>query len=484
MKVIITGAGMVGITLARHLTQDKNEVILIEADEERARYASNRLDCLVIHDEGNNLTVLEEAGIGSADVLICVTGSDEINIIICGIAAVRNPNLLKIARVRNDDYVRLNRSAIVRTANAGTHKENRLLGVDYFAHPNVEAAITALNAIEHNAAGDVMSFAGTNYELGCIDIKTGSRFDGLNLKDYRRIVSDETLVTLIERGGEYIIPSGQTTLAAGDHVYILANEDEMDKLFEMGGNSKSFIRKIGVIGGGELGSLIVEGLLFHGESINETKIKSFFSFFRGLILKNNRKVVIIEQDYALCKELAARFPEALTLNEDISDEHFIHEEHINGLDLIITATGNQELNIITALYLKSAGVKRAIAVVASDGYAAIARRLGIDVVIPIKSVVVDSILSRLLGGGVRSIHRLGGGVISLFEIKVSPQMPIAEKPINEFKLSSGGLVMLVRRGGESFIPHGEYTFKIEDHVIIAAKKGSKKEIEKLFGVQL
>ncbi|MDR2509731.1 MAG: NAD-binding protein [Spirochaetaceae bacterium] len=470
MNIVIVGAGMTGTALARNLTQNKHLVSIIESNEERARHVSNRLDCMVINAEGNDLAALEEAGIEKAGALVCVTGFDEVNMIICGIAASRFPNLFKIARVRSEEYIRFTSEPV--------------FGVNFFVHPNIEASRAALAAIEHNAAGDVLSFAGTEYELGSIEINGGSAFDGLNLKDYRSVVSGETLVTLLERKGECILPSGSTVLKAGDRVHILANDDEMDMLFELGGRKEGIIRKIGVVGGGQTGALIVEGLLFRDKQKKETKKQSFFSFFKGFILKRNRKIVIIEQDYSMCKELSARFPEAVVLNEDISDENFIQEDEINGLDLIITTTGNQELNIITALYLKSAGVKRAIAMVSSDSYAAIARRLGIDVVIPIKSVLVDSILGKLLSRNIRAVHRLGDGSISVFEIVIPDSAPVDGMPITEFKLPHGGLVMLVERGGESFIPRGGYVFKTGDRIVISAKKGNEKEIERLFGIAL
>jgi trk system potassium uptake protein TrkA len=192
-------------------------------------------------------------------------------------------------------------------------------------------------------------------------------------------------------------------------------------------------------------------------------------------------VIIIEQDYNLCKDLAARYPEALVLNEDISDESFIAEERINDLDLIITATEDQELNIIAAIYLKSRGVHRAIAMITGSGYAAIARQLGVDVVIPIKSVVVDSILSHLMGKGITAIHRVGGGDINVFEIKLGSDTPAADRGIAELNLSGGGLVMLENRGDSSFIPRGDYIFKPGDRIILIAKYGSETEIEKFFG---
>jgi trk system potassium uptake protein TrkA len=476
MRIVIIGAGLVGTQLSRHLIQEKHDVSLIESNQDRARHASNRLDCLVIHDEGNSITALEEAGIAKAHALVCVTDSDEINMLICGLAASRYPNLLKIARVRNDDYVRLNQSG------------ERILGIDYFVHPDVEASRSVLSAIEHGAMGEVVAFPNTPYQLGSIDIAQGSAFDGLKLLDFRSLVKGESLVTLVDRKGQSILPGGATILAAKDRVYILAKEAEMVSIFEFAGQSKQSLRKIGIVGGGRVGTLITEGLLNHnqGQTNQEEgpKKRSIFSFFKSLIPKNMRKVTIIEQDYTLCKELSARFPEALVLNEDISDESFTAEERIHTLDLIVTATGHQELNIITAAYLKSKGVQRAIALVSSAGYGTIARQLGVDVVIPMKSVVVDSILSHLMGGSVKGVHRIGDGTIGIIEIEIGTNTPLLDKPITAFRLSTGGLIMLANREGTAFIPKGDYVFQKEDRIILIAKNGSEKELEKFFGTLL
>jgi trk system potassium uptake protein TrkA len=460
---------MVGTQLARYLIQEKHDVSLIESNEERARHASNRLDCLVLRDEGNSISALEEAGIARAGALVCVTDSDEVNMIICGLAASRYPDLIKIARVRNDDYVRLNRSG------------ERILGIDFFVHPDVEASRSVLSAIEHGAMGDVLTFADTPYELGSVDITQGSSFDGLQLNDFRSLVKGESLVTLVERKGESILPTGATVLAAGDRVHILSKEKEMDAVFSLAGRSEKPLRKIGIVGGGRVGALIAEGLL---EPETEKKKVALFSLLKSLIPQSRRRITIIEEDYGLCKDLAARFPQALILNEDISDESFVAEERIDDLDLIITATNDQELNMIAAIYLKSRGVSRAIAMVTGSGYAAIARQLGVDVVIPMKSVVVDSILSHVMGGGVRGVHRIGDGSIDIIEIEIGPNAVIADTPITDFSLPAGGLVMLVNREEGAFIPRGDYVFKRGDRIVLIAKDSGNIEIERLFGASL
>lgn len=473
MRIVIVGAGLVGTQLARYLIQEKHDVSLIESVEERAQYASNRLDCMVIHEEGNKLQVLEDAGIARADALVCVTGSDEVNMIICSLAASRYPNLRKIARVRNGDYVKLH--------DAG----NRILGIDgepsiRFVYPDEEIAESVLNAIEHGVRGDILAFEDTPYLLTSIDVTPGSVFDGFAVKDYRKTAPAESLVTLVERSRETILPGGSTVLMKGDRVHILAREEDLNQIFKLSGRTDKALRNIGIVGGGRIGTLIAEGLL---EKEHDSKPRGL-SLFKALILRKNCRVTIVEQDYTLCKELAARFPEALILNEDISEESFIAEEHLDKLDLIITATARQEINIITAVYLKSRGVGRAIAMVAGPGYAAIARQLGLDVVLPRTTVVVDSILSRLMSRSVKEVHRLGDGSIDIIEVEIGKDAAVTDTVISSFRLSPGGLIMLVNRGGHSFIPQGDYVFREKDHLVLIAKTGSRAEIEKKFGAKL
>jgi trk system potassium uptake protein TrkA len=501
MRIVIVGAGLVGTQLARHLIGEKHDVSIIESNEERARHVSNRLDCMVLQDGGNSIHALEEAGIAKADALVCVTDSDEVNMIICGLAS-RYPKLLKIARVRNDEYVKRNFQNLPQGENRGS------MGIDFFVHPDVEAARSALDAIEHGAVGDILSFADTSYELGSIDVAPNSPFDGLLLLEFHNLVQGECLITLIERKGQSILPTGSTRLNVGDRIYLFAKEEELKKGFNLAGRTEKPIRKIGIVGGGRLGSLIVSGLFNKeqpGKLVRDSgdaeensrhswpgssgekaagikKARGFFSFLKTLAPKSFRQVMIIEQDYGFCKELAARFPEALILNEDISDESFISEERIDDLDLIITATEHQELNIITAVYLKSRGVARAIAMVTGSGYAAIARQLGVDVVIPMKSVVVDSILTKLMGGGIRGVHRLGEGNVGILEIDISPGSQAEGKSLKDFRLPEGALVMLVNREiEEDFIPRGDYVFTPGHRLILIARNGTEGEIEKIFG---
>ncbi|MDR0494648.1 MAG: NAD-binding protein [Treponema sp.] len=477
MRILIVGAGFTGTQLAKYLIGEKHHVSLIESDEETARHISNRLDCLVLHDTGRTIESLEDAGIANADALVCVTDSDEKNMIICGLAASRFPRLVKIARVRNDEYTKLKQSDDDNSARLSNLK---ILGIDHFVHPDVEAARAVLNVLPHGASGNILRFPETPYELGSVTVEKGSPLDGLSLFYFHTFVQEEGLIPLVERGNECFLPSGSTTIKAGDRIHIITREEDMDQVFRLAGREDAPLHRIGIVGGGRIGSHIAEGLLNHSSQDADKTGKGISALFRSFIPKSNRQVIIIEQNYSVCKDLSARFPEALVLNEDISDENFIDEERIGKLDLIIAATANQELNIITAIYLKSLGVRRTIALVSSPGHKTIAHKLGVDVAIPTKSVVVDSILSHLMGRGIRGIHSLGDGTVGIVETEVGSNSQAAGKSITEFKLSAGGLVLLVNREGTSFIPQGDYVFQADDKVSVIAKNGSEGEISKFF----
>ena len=173
MKVIIIGAGFTGTQLAKRLITDENDVVLIDKDEETVRHASNRLDCMVVHANGNSLDTLVDVGIAKADALVAVTESDELNMITCSLVQSLYPNVLKIARVRNEDYY-------PKVSSISKTQQNALYGIDFMVHPDFEAAEAIVNAVEHGAVTDVLEFENSPYEASMMD---------LNIDFYNKILT-------------------------------------------------------------------------------------------------------------------------------------------------------------------------------------------------------------------------------------------------------------------------------------------------------
>ncbi|MDR2602688.1 MAG: NAD-binding protein [Spirochaetaceae bacterium] len=478
MRVVIIGAGRVGFRLAARLTAENHDVSLIEKDESRAREISPRVDCLILKKDGASLAALEEAGLAKADALVCVTGADEQNLIICAIASSRYKDVLKIARVRNEDYANLKISGSGAALHMVSEQKN-FLGVKHFIHPDIEAARAVLRAIDYGAAGETLSFGNSGFVLCSLEVTPNSVMDGLPLNRWRKNDTGESLVALLERDGESIPPGGGSVLQRGDRVHVLCSQHDADKIFKASGAGEKIIRSIGIAGASKIGVLIASGLI-HGNASAPNSHRSAFSVFKSFIKRSGRRVVLIEKNYEKCREFSARHPDALVFNQDITDENFVAEESIGALDLIVMATDKQDLNIISALYLKSQGVKRAAALVSTEAYAVIARRLGVDVVIPTTAAVTDAILSRIIGKSVKGVHTVGDGSVEIYEIKVRKDAAIKNLPITGLRLSCGALVLLVSRDGTSFIPKGDYIFMEGDEVIIIAKAQSM-ELESFFG---
>lgn len=243
MKIIIIGAGFTGAQLARKLIDEKNDVILIDNDEETVRHAANQLDCSVICADGNNLETLESAGIGSADALITLTDSDEYNMITCSLVDAIYPELLKIARVRDYAYYFNRENARLRSEALAEHRA--LYGIDFMIHPDVEAAEKIVRAVEHGAVSDVLAFDG-GYELTAVMIEQGSPFDGVALRDVHRLADCPFVIACIEKASGVMLPSGETILSAGDRISILAHETHIGELLKLANARIESLRKIAI----------------------------------------------------------------------------------------------------------------------------------------------------------------------------------------------------------------------------------------------
>ncbi|MFW6313621.1 MAG: Trk system potassium transporter TrkA [Spirochaetota bacterium] len=464
MKVVILGAGAVGTQIAKQLVNEKKDVVLIEKDPERARLATNRLDCMVLTRAGNNIESLREAGTATADYFIAVTDSDEVNMIACALADSEFSVPYKIARVRNVDY------------STARISENGFLGIDFIVNPEIVAARAIIRTIEHGAISDIMLFEQSRVQMRHVTVEAGSVFADRSLSDIGRTVDLGFLVAIVLRDDQFIIPSGRTVLRPGDIVYVVASEDALDKLFHRLGKRRTDLRRFVIVGGGKIGQTIATYLI-EGYKREPSIIRRLVG---NLQEGRRRSVKIIDRDYARCKELSQLLPGALVIHGDISDEGVFEEEHFANSDLVIAVTGNQELNIVSAVYAKTRGTKRAVALVNKTNYTRIASQLGIDVPVSLKNSMVNSILKRVRRGNVKSIHSIPEGELEVLEISVDESSPAAHKPIRELTLPPSSLIVSVLREEETFIPDGSYILRAGDHIIVIAKLEHIEQIQSLF----
>ena len=468
MKIVIVGAGFTGVQLAKSLINEKNQVSIIDNDEETIRHASNQLDCTALCADGNNLETLESVGIAKADALVCVSSNDEVNMITCSLVDSVYPNILKIARVRNYAYYVNTATAQRKHSNDFGAKHRPLYGIDYMIHPDVEAADAIVKAVENGAIGNVITFDRSELELARVTVFEGSSLDGITLKDIRNKTELKFLVAYVEKSGETSLPSGDTIINADDTLGILATKSDIPDILELCGSQQKALRKVVLIGAGRIGSIVAGKLM-------PSRSKALSRFLGS---KRSQDFVIIDNDDQLTKNCAERFPEARVMCADASDENFLREEGITSFDLAICTTHNHELNMVLAAYLESLGVGQSISLVSSADFVTIADKLGVDVAIPLRDAVVDSIMSHLRGKSVKEIHTVTNGQLEVVECELTNGSKVSGKSLKEIANPGSFLVLMVKKPGleEYKIVDGNTILQAGDRVVLITDSEKTKKI--------
>ena len=461
MKIVIIGAGFTGMQLAKRLINGKNDVVLIDNDEETVRHASNRLDCDVIHADGNNLETLEDAGIDKADALVCVTSSDEVNMITCSLVDSVYPALLKIARVRNYAYYVNTASAAQKHAGAFSGEHRPLYGIDYMVHPDVEAAEVIVNAVEHGSLTDSIAFDNSDFELYRITVEPNSQIDGKKLFEVRTLTDKPVIIAYLEHDGETTLPSGATVISGGDCIGTLLRKSDIGDFLALCGVKEKKLNKIALIGAGRIGTIVAERLIHR-------KKRGIFARLFGIQKQLTQDFVIVDNDETNAKVASERFPGVKVFRADITDDAFIHEEGIDTFDLVICVTHNHELNLVAAAYIESLGVENSVALVSTAAFADIARKIGVEVAVPLRDTVVDSIMSHLRGKSVTGIHTVNNGSLEIAELTVSGRSAVHGKALKDIAENGKFLVLLVQQAeAEAYgVPTGNTTLSAGDKVVL------------------
>lgn len=446
MNIVIVGAGEVGTHIASQLVAEQKDVVIIEKDPECAARASNMLDCLVVTGEGSNVDVLRQAGAENADIFIAATSVDEVNMISCFVAGSAFNTPVKIARVRNVDYMR------------GGLLKNSSIGIDYLVNPEIEAAFDIVQTVAHGASSGIFAFQGTNAQLRDFLVKDDSIFNGVLVKDIRSLIDQNFIIAGVLRNEMLHIPKGDFQILTGDHIYIVALGKSFNKILTRAGMTVDKLKRIVLVGGGLIGKHIA-----------------------GMLIEDGKDVRIIEKDYERCKELSALYPEATVINGNISDQDVFEEENIAYTDAIITTTQSEELNILAGVYAKSKGVKRAVALIDKLNYTTLATNLGIDSCISAKLSSVDAILKFIRKGNIKNVYTIFEGQAEAIEFIVGgSNQNIVGKKIMDLKLPAGCLIITVQRHRKTIIPTGSFVIEEGDSLITFVAHDEISKLEELF----
>ena len=477
MKIVVIGAGFTGMQLARELVAEKNEVVLIDRDAEKVRNASDQLDCTVLEADGNDIEALEGAGISSADAIVTLTEDDELNMITCSLVDALYPKISKIARVRNYSYYLAAAAARKRTKSARPDARP-LYGIDTMLNPEVEAASAIVSAIEHGAVGNVIELGG-GFGIAMLSVGEGSPIAGLTLRQIAGLEGWRYLVAFIDTGGEIALPNGDTVVNCGDTVGIVTPKDALPDLLAFTRTPSGVFKRVVIFGADRVGTL----LLANREA---RRAASPWRKLLGLAPKvPEREIVVVDKDAARCREIVERFPDVRVLCGDVTDESLLSEERLFETDLLVASSGNYELNLVTAAYMKSRGVKKVVALTANSSYGAIARKLGVDVAVPMRGSVVDAIMGHLRGHHVTSVHSVCNRRFEIVEGDIPAKSRVVGHSLRELmEKDAGKTLVLLHRSPEDAVwsvPRGSTALGTGSRVVLITQSGDTRSVARFFG---
>ncbi len=443
MKIIIIGAGKVGCQIAKTLSSENHDVVIIEKDDLIRQSAQNSLDVITILGNGANVRTLEEAGIKQSDMIIAVTSSDEANMIAC-MTAKQFGVPKKIARIRNPEYLYTN--ALSREK----------LGIDFTINPERATAkeIVKLLKSPTNVA-QVQNFAGGKVQL--FELKIEKSFPFINQRLKAINFKCPILVAAIYRNDKIIIPDGEEKIIAGDNLYVLIEKDNFSGLNEIFNEKPLNMQNVMILGGSRIGVQTA-----------------------SLLAKLGISTKLIERDKEKCEKIAESLPHTLVINGDGTNIDLLKSEGIETTDGFVAVTGYDEDNLLVSLLAKHLGTKKVIAKVDRTNYIPILEKIGVNAVVNPRMTTASAILRFIRRGKIISLTLLKEGEAEVIELIVNPNSKIIDKPLKKANLPQNTIIGAIVRKDRVIIPHGNDIIQPEDKIIIFALSSDIKKIEKIF----
>lgn len=440
MKIIVLGAGKVGKTLIKHMANEDHDIIVVDQNATKVEEVVNQYDVIGVVGNGGSYDILMEAGAEDANLIICVTASDELNIL-AGLMAKKMGTRHTIARVRNPDY-----------SSQRDFMRNQL-GFSMIVNPELEAASEIRRVLSFPSAVKVDTFSRGKVELAEFFVEDHSRLNGVELNQLHKITKTNILVCAVSHNKDVIIPDGNYTIKPGDHLYITGTHRDLSKFCLDIGVITSRIKNVIIIGGGKIAYYLSKQLSTQGI-----------------------KVKIIEKDENRCQVLAEKLPYVTIIHGDGSDDELLNEEGIENTDAVLALTGLDEENIVLSLSAKSLYHKKTIAKVTRMNYTGLSDVLKVDSIVAPKKIVASQIIRYVRAkmnkdhdSSVKTLYKIVDGEVEAVEFKVTEHFKFLHKTINEMRIKEHVLVAAIIRENEVIVPKGNTTMELNDYVIIVSR---------------
>lgn len=448
MKIVIIGDGKVGYKLAKQLSVENYDVVMIDNNEKKMRFAVDRLDIACVTGDGASADVQKEADVPHADLVIACTSADECNMLSCLIAKKLGAKHT-IARVRNPVYFK----------QIGLLKED--LHLSMAVNPELIVADEISRLLLFPDASKIETFVKGRVELIEFPILKGSRLVGMSLADMYNKFQIKILVCAAEHCDNVIIPDGDYVIREGDRLHIAASHREVELFFKVLGRHREKIRKVIICGGGRVAYYLSVQLCSLG-----------------------MQVKIIEKDETRCEELCELLPKATIINGDATDHDLLIEEGVDEADAFVALTGMDEENIITALFAKSQGIDKIIAKVNEDRRARMVEEFGIDSIVSAKTATADAILSYVrarknsqASANIETMYQLVDEQVEALEFIIKSETRYTGIPLKDLSLKSNNLIACIARKHQIIIPGGDDYMQVGDSVIVVTMEKGIEDLE-------
>jgi len=450
MKIIVVGCGKVGEKLCADLCREGHDVTVVDKSDSVVNQVCDRYDVMGFSGNGASYEILMEADIEHADLVIAVTGVDEVNLLVCLIAR-KAGHCQTIARVQNPEY----------NQEAPFLKEE--LGLALVINQEYATAQEVARVLKFPSAIEINTFAKGRVELLHFRIPKESVLDGMNLNELHSKLKCHVLVCTLERDSEMVIPQGDTVLRSGDVISIVAPGDEQADFFRKIGLDTHSVKDTMIAGGGDIAY-----------------------YLSRILIRSGIHVKIIEKDLKRCEQLAELLPRATIIHGDASDKELLVEEGIDRAESFVALTGIDEENVILSLLARSRGIRKIVTKVDRSAFVEVFDQLDLDTMVSPKNITAEHILTYVramqnsFGSNIETLHRMMDDQAEALEFLIRDSFKLKNIPLKDLKFKPGVLVGCINRDNKIILPRGDDVIKPGDTAVVITTLKGVSDIDDIF----
>ena len=460
MNIIICGAGRVGFTIAKQLSEQGHSITVIDQSSEDIQKIDEALDVKAIVGKATYPSILEKANATEADMIIAVTRNDEINMVICQIAFSIFNIPKKIARIRSQDYLNPKFTRVY-------NKEN--LPIDVIISPEIEIAKSIQRKLEAPGALDSVPFADNKIRLLEILINDNCNLINIQLNELTKKHPnlDANIIGII-RDDKFIIPKKNDDIKKNDKIYVIINSSQMAETLEAFGHNEKISKKILIIGGGNIGFNLAKNL---EETLDSARVK------------------IVEKDKDRAEFLANELNNTIVINGNGLDEEVLIEANLEEAETVLALTNDDEDNLMVSVLVekftqdeKTIEDKRTMALINKPNYSLLQNSLKIDDLIDPRMNTVSSILKHIHKGTIETAYTIMDGEYEVIEAEIIETSELINKELKNSNLPEEIRIGAILREDDVIIPRSNFVFQKDDRVVFLAKKDSISVMENIFRI--